>query len=705
MIHYVHIDGIQTTLSSAAILLAVVFSVYSLCRRDRSAITFILFAALSCTAALESFDLLAILYPERLLFWKKLALVAESCLPLAWLLFSLTYARQGELRSISLLQRIFLSLSLLFVVTALTFPIQSFYYSPDFNQERMLFLGDTGYVFYIATLVYLIVALINLEMTLANASHASRWKIKFEILGTGFLLSLLIFYYSQGLLYRTINMNLVPVRSVALLVAVVLTAYSQLRRGDGVKIYVSRNLFYKSVVMFAIGLYLIGLGLIGEGMKYFGESFQRSMVMAIAFVAGIGLLVGLLSETVKRKVKVFLYKNFYQNKYDYRNQWLQFTDRLSSSKTGGELLTSILSGYCETFGMGCGALFLNDNDRDGYYLAARLEIEPATTFFNRNDSVIEYMIERKWVVNVCEGIPATGTKMGEFFRINAVSFVIPLFLNDVMDGFIMLGKPLNRDETYNFEDYDLMKTFARQASSAILNLHLSDQLAQAREMEAIGRVSSFVIHDLKNLVYTVSLIVDNARDYIAEPEFQQDMLESLSNTVAKMKTLISRLKTLPEKNALQKESADLLQLVTDTAALVKGAEIRVTGSPVIAEVDQDELQKVALNLLLNAVDATGGEGPVTVEVGGGDQAFIRVRDEGCGISDDFLRRHLFTPFKTTKKKGMGIGLYQCKQIVEAHGGKIEVLSEVGKGAVFTVWVPFIQPSNIAGEGNGKTINS
>jgi signal transduction histidine kinase len=148
------------------------------------------------------------------------------------------------------------------------------------------------------------------------------------------------------------------------------------------------------------------------------------------------------------------------------------------------------------------------------------------------------------------------------------------------------------------------------------------------------------------------------------------------------------------------ERADLLQLVTDTAALVNGAEVRVNGGAVIAEIDRDEIQKVALNLLLNAIDATDGAGPVMVEVGGIEQAYIRVKDEGCGISEYFLRRHLFTPFATTKTKGMGIGLYQSKQIVEAHGGKIEVSSEVGKGAVFTVWLPFIHPSTLAGESNG-----
>ena len=315
-------------------------------------------------------------------------------------------------------------------------------------------------------------------------------------------------------------------------------------------------------------------------------------------------------------------------------------------------------------------------------------MEPAEVVICRDEPVLLLMAERAWVVNIREEIPAAGDEFGDLLKRNAMCFLVPLFLNNAMDGFIMLGKPINTDETYNYEDYDIMKTLARQASSALLNLRLSEQLARAKEMEAIGRVSAFVVHDLKNLVYTVSLVVDNARNYMDDPEFQNDMLESLSNTVARMKILISRLKNLPEQNELRKEPADLLKLVTDTASLITGGEVRVTGSAVIAEVDHDELQKVALNLLMNAMEATDGDGPVTVEVGDGEQAFIRVTDEGHGIPEDFLRRHLFTPFRTTKKKGLGIGLYQCKQIVEAHGGRIEATSEPGRGSIFTVWLPF-----------------
>jgi len=441
------------------------------------------------------------------------------------------------------------------------------------------------------------------------------------------------------------------------------------------------------VVLLAVGLYLIALGFVGEGMKYLGETFQRSLAIIFALVAGLGFLTILLSETIKRKIAVFLNRNFYRDKFDYRSQWLLFTARLSTAKSGEGLLAGILSGYCETFGMGCGALFLGNNAADNYSLAAGIETNPASRSFSLNDALVAEMLENRRVINVNDLPLRHGNEMDDYLTGNEGSFVVPLFLDDRLEGFILLGRPLNKHETYGIEDYDLMMTLASQTSSAILNLRLSDQLAQAKEMEVLGKVSAFVVHDLKNLVYTISLILDNARDFIAEPEFQHDMLASLDNTVAKMKTLIAKLKYLPEKKGLQKEPADLLQLVRETAATITGVTVNVEGDPVVAMVDRDEIHKVTLNLLVNAVDATDTKGPVRVEVGGDKNIFIRVSDEGCGIPEEYLRHHLFSPFKSTKKSGLGIGLYQCKQIVEAHDGSIEVESTVGRGTVFTVRLP------------------
>ena len=678
----------QTTISITAISISLVYILYLLFRKGRSAIPFPLALVIISSTLLEVFDLSAFLYPGNLFFWKKITLITESLLPSIWLWFTLTYARQNDVNSIPTWQRFLLATSPLFFVGVIILPINDFFYSPDLYTEKILFLGKAGYVFYSSLLVFLIIPLINLEVTLISATHLARWKIKFELLGSGLLLAVMIFYYSHALLYNAINMNLVPARTVLLIVALLMMAYSRLLRGNGVKVYVSQQILCKSVVLLAVGAYLIALGLMGEGTKHFGSDFQKAMAIAISFIAGLGLLIILFSETIRRKIRIFIQKNFYRNKYDYRNQWLQFTEILSSAKTKDELLRSIVIGFCDTFGMGCGMLFLLDQEKDIYHQATEIAIEPNSVTIHAEDDVVTFIAGNRWMDGSTIAPPETGDeKQQAFFSKNDIAFAIPLFMNEQMGGIIMLGDTINKNERYGLEDFDLMRTLARQASSALLNLNLSEQLSISRELAAIGKVSTFVMHDLKNQVSALSLMLDNAKKFIDVPEFQKDMFDSLNNTVTKMNDLISRLKNLPENMSLQKTPVDLLQLAQETAHLIKGGSFQVSGDSVIADIDREEMRKVALNLMLNAVESTEGNRPVSVEVGIDDTPYIKVRDEGCGIPEDFLSNSLFTIFKSTKKKGLGIGLYQCKKIVEAHGGKIKVSSELHKGSEFTVLLP------------------
>lgn len=669
-----------------AILAGLLFLLCFAVRKDGTALLPSLSSVILVAIALEFFDLLAISQPEQFYLWKKFSLIAESLLAAVWFWFAITYGRKTELRSLPLYVRLLLAVSPLLACFALFVPIRLFVYSPDFAVEKMVFLGNAGFALYLLILAYLVIALINLELTLLHTTPAMRWKMKFELLGAGAYLTMMVIYYSQAFTFRAINMQLTTTRSVLLITAVALMTYSRMKRGGGVKVYVSQQMAYRSVVLLAVGLYVIGLGIAGEGMRYFGDGFQRAMIMALVLLAGLSLCVVFFSETARRKTRVFIHKHFYQHKYDYRNQWLQFTDRLSSSNTSEELLRSIVAGLCETFGMGSGTLFILNQERDTYEHAAGSGADDIA--FSIKDPAIQCLSEDGWILDLRDNvIVLDGSQHSRFFKEQSACFIIPLYMHEGLDGFIMLGRPLTRDEIYTYEDFDLMRTLARQASSTLLNLRLSEQLSRSRELAALGKVSAFVMHDLKNLVSVVSITLDNAKQHIALPEFQQDMLASMEITVTRMKRLISQLRNLPAKNSLQRAPIDLLQMAHETAAMVKGPALQVTGTHVMADGDREELQKVALNLMMNAVEATNGTNPVKVEVGELETPYFRVKDEGCGIPDAYLQNVLFKPFSSTKKHGLGIGLYQSKQIVEAHGGTIEVVSRVNQGSEFTVWLP------------------
>ncbi|WP_224981923.1 XrtA/PEP-CTERM system histidine kinase PrsK [Geomonas agri] len=637
-------------------------------------------------AVLQLFDFFALsgLWPE--IDWKRSALFVEALLPALWLLLSVTYARELPETGLPLRSRLLVLGSLFLVLVPLLLPAASFYYAPDFPAEPVLFLADAGYRFYVAVLVLLVAALINFESTLVNASADALWRVKLDIVALGSMLAVLAFYYSSALLYRSLNMELVPLRSLLFIIASLMMLYTRSHWRGGARVKVSQAVLLKSAVVAVVSAYLIVLGVLGEGMRYFGALFPRALTLSLGFIAGILLLLLILSDRAKRELKVFLHKHFYQSKYDYRAQWLGLTERLSTFEDGDDLVKRVLLAYCEIFGVRGAALYQHQQGCGWYCVASTLELEPLHETIEDDSPILSSLRERRWVFCSSDENRGLTAKDWQFLERYGVSFVVPLFEAETLSGFIVLGEQVVPDEQYRYEDFDLMKTIARQVSVAMQHQRLSEQLTQAKAMQAVGGLATFVVHDLKNLAATISLVLENAREHIENPEFQQDMLNSLDNTTRKMHHLIGRLRNLGESELLQKRPVDLLALTENCAGMV-GRTISVQGSQQVVLGDKEELQKVLLNLLLNAVEASGPEGPVAAEVGCNGTPFVRVTDQGCGMSPRFIRNDLFVPFHSSKKTGLGIGLYQSRQIVAAHGGRIEVSSVEGEGTVFTVHLP------------------
>ena len=677
------IEIIISLAAGVALLVLAGFFLY----RERSSTSVYLCAALTATALLEFFDLSSLQLPGEATVYRGCAVVTESLLPGLWTLSCLTFARNSGIRALGRASQGFLLLTFLTVLLPVFVPPETVSYAPDFPAERLLFLNNSGYYFYLWIMACLVFALVQLEKTYASASPSARFTIKFDTLGLGTILAVLIFYYSQALLYRTLNLDYLPVRSVMYLVASGMTAYSLASRRGKVRIGISRQAALKSVVLLAVGAYLLLIGLLGEGMEHFGFSFPRTVSVSVAFLLGIALLIALMSVRVRREVKVILHKNFYQNKYDYRTQWLNFTMQLATSRSSGELQERILSAYCEVFGMTGAALFLHHDSCGGYSMTASHQMEPTDEVIQRGNSLIGFMKDRGWVVCVKDHNPEIMPENGAFFAANRISFVVPIFDGENIEGFIALGPVVKEDEVYIYEDYDLMKTIARQASLAFLYQKMSEQITEAREMEAIGNVATFVAHDLKNQVSNLSLILENAARHISNPEFQQDMLVSVGNTVERMQKLIASLKNLGDRELYSPQPVSLGALVEKTAAQFSGSSLVVSGQDLTVDVDAGEIQKVVTNLIMNAVEASGAGQSVAVDFGAANGVpYITVSDRGCGMTSSFIRTELFKPFRTSKRNGLGIGLYQSRKILEAHGGRFEVSSVPGSGTVFTMWL-------------------
>ena len=677
-------------LSGAAVLLCVALSALVLLKESRQGRVPLAFGVF-LLGLMVLFDNLASGGIEQFMDYKRLVLFCNALIPATFLLYGMVFTRRNAAGSRVLAAAPLLVIAAVFSSAALLLPMDQFYTGLDLASGKLLELGGIGYWYHLGLMIFCIAALVNLESVFAGVRGADRWRIKYEFLGVGAILAVMIFYFSQGLLYKAVNMNLQPVRTGVVMVSALMIGYSRLYRGRTANLAVSREALYRSFTLVAVGLYLLMLGLLGEGLKRFDVSVTRDLSAFVAILSGIAFLVLLLSEALRLRLKNFIARHFYAQKHDYREEWLGFSNALARCRGIEEVRTAIVDRYQQIFGLNFVVLYARQRAEESFVLTAAQERLGMPDRVVLSHGLIRYFVETGRVMKPADGEYTLTEEELSFIGDTEGWLLVPLLAGEHLEAFVVFGRQVV-PEKLTHEDFDLMKTIGRQAVLSLNNFRLSEELAEAREMAAVAKVSSFVIHDLKNLAYTFSLMMENADEHIGEPEFQRDLVKSLHGTVAKMNALIAKLKAFPQKMELKREAVDLARLARDVLEDLRKMRPAITFrdecAPVEAVADVLEVKKVVLNLLLNACDALGEHGLVVLKTGSRDgETFISVRDNGCGMSKTYVENHLFRPFRTTKEKGLGIGLYQCKQIAEAHRGRIEVVSREGEGAVFTVVLP------------------
>jgi signal transduction histidine kinase len=234
---------------------------------------------------------------------------------------------------------------------------------------------------------------------------------------------------------------------------------------------------------------------------------------------------------------------------------------------------------------------------------------------------------------------------------------------------------------------------------------LREQMAreeESRQFQSFMRLSAMLTHDLKNAIASLSLLVRNMERQSHNAEFRADAMRSLTDATDKLRALVARLsepvRSLSGEFQLPRPTdlVPIIERVLDATALNSGQlhEVETRLPPrLVATVDGERLEKVIENLVINALEAMGTrQGKLTVEGGteSQDKIFFSISDTGPGMSKEFQRTRLFRPFATTKAKGIGLGLYTCREVVRAHGGQIDVKSEKGTGTTFRVVLPSSQ---------------
>ncbi len=643
--------------------------------------------------------------------WLAWAFVLRGVIPVVWLAFSLIYCRGNG--------REFLKGWWPLLVGMLVVPLGAvivgggkglFLLEPVEGAENELVAsyGWSAKVVSITVLAAALLILVNLEKTFRTAVGTMRWRVKFFIIGLAAIFGMRIYTMSQALLFSGLDPGLPVLDAAALLVGCGVMAAGYARSGfSELDIYPSRAVLQSSVTVFVVGGYLAVVGILAQVIAWLGGvgAYQAKALVVLAGLVGLVFL--LLSDRFRLAVKQFAARNFSRPQHDFRKVWTAFSEGVAPALNDGtryDLAGAIAKLFSETFEALSVTVFLPAEN------GARLEMA-ATTFtgnradgdtaFSRVDEVEDALggsevalynldaSQELWAGDLREGAPVQFENGGE-------RYLIPFIKDGALLGLAVLGDRVS-GKLYTVEEEELLRCLSEQTSASLLNLSLRDDLMAARELKAAQQMSTFFVHDMKNAAHSLRLMTKNAVVHYEDPDFKRDLMKGLENTSSKIETMVARFASFKDKLVLKRSEADLAVVVGEAIDQVvekAGVEIEreLPGVPGVM-IDVSQIQSVVTNLIYNAMEAIvddgEGSGAVWVETRGfpDGRAQFSVRDDGPGMREEFVRDGLFRPFHSTKSKGLGIGMFQSKTIVEAHGGKLLVESVVGEGTVFTIQLP------------------
>ena len=564
--------------------------------------------------------------------------------------------------------------------------------------QRATVLGDPARLILLSAMAMPVLALVLLEQLFRNVAEDLRWNVKPLCLGLAGIFLFDLYLFSQAVLFNSLDRNVLSIRGAVHALVLPLLLLSSSRSSNWTsKVRVSRRAAFHSATLLIAGLYLLFISAVGYYVRYFGGEWGPALQVGLVFAALVLLVVLALSATVRAKLRVLLGKHFFRYRYDYREEWLKFTKTLSDQKSPQEMGPQVIRGLADMLESPAGALWLRNKGEAAFSQLATWNMPELSAKEDTTSAFCKFMTTSGWVVNL-EEYRSYPRRYGQLAlpdwlrELKQAWLVVPLSVGEELIGFVVLASARTRMDV-NWEVNDLLKTAGRQAASFLAQMQATEALLDARKFDAFNRMSAFVVHDLKNIVTQLSLMMKNAKRLHDNPEFQQDMLMTVENSLDRMRQLMSQLREGASSSG-STAGVDLVEIARRLAAssAQRGRTLDLElQDQVFTRGLEERLERVLGHVVQNAMDATDASGRVWLKLlRASGQARIEIGDTGHGMSQDFVRNKLFKPFQSTKTTGMGIGAFESFQYVQELGGKIEVDSVVNRGTVVSVLLPLLE---------------
>ena len=549
--------------------------------------------------------------------------------------------------------------------------------------------------------------LVLLEQAARNTRSMKRWALKYVWLALGALFAWDLCFFSIGMLRGSLAQVFWADRGIvdALLAGLLAVGFSRIEEWESAAFLSPRIVFF-SATLIGAALYAFVMAVGSYFIRRLGGSWGQAGQMLFLAAGALALAVAALSEQFRAWLRVSIAKYFFPYRYDYRREWQKLTRALS---VGGERpvyerIAEVMAGF-----MSCpyGGLWLKEAE-GGFAPAGGALAAPTAPRESGHEAFFAYLLANEWICDLDAarrprgGQPRGASPMpappGWMLENPRLWLVVPLICESALVGFVLIGQPL-APVRLSWEELDLLRAAGRQVASYLAFEQAAKRLAEAHQFEAMNRLSAVLMHDLRHLIAQQALVVQNAARHRGNPEFFDDAILTIDNSVKRMTRLMEELRS----GALTEQShrVELGELCAEAIRRCAGQpvpalEVRERGEVVL---NRERLAQVLEHLIRNAQEATPADGSVTVSVHrSGPNAVIEVTDTGSGMDEEFIRHRLFRPFDTTKgEQGFGIGAYQAREFVRKCGGVIEVDSRPGRGSRFTLRLP-LAPALSAAQG-------
>lgn len=544
--------------------------------------------------------------------------------------------------------------------------------------------------------LFAIAGMVLVEQFYRNSSAQERWRIKHLCLALGGIFVFDFYLFSEAMLFAAISQDGWIARGAVNALLVPLLWISLRRRANtDMKLAISHRMAFHSAALMGAGLYLMLMAAAGYYIRYAGGEWGGILQTVFLFGSALVLLLAVFSGSVRAKLRVYLAKHFFRYRYDYREEWLHFTSMLTEGEPDAQVYDRTLQAIARLVDSPAAALWLK-HENGSYRRAAQWNFAELEGQLEAGHAFSEFLESRQWVLdlNDCKEQPdlLLETNFPAWLLTNDKAWlIIPLLWHDRLSGFVVLAKSMSQPGM-DWEINDLLKTAARQAAAHLAQAQAAEALTVARQFESFNRAAAFVVHDIKNLVAQLSLLLANAERHKHNPEFQEDMLATIESSVARMNRMLLKLKE--ETSASDKSSVDLSAILHEVMQS-KGAyslkpKLIIETAGMRVKADREKLVRVIGHLVQNAIEATPYTGNVSVTLKRVDDwSVLTVEDSGVGMDASFIRDRLFRPFASTKGTGMGVGAYECKEYVQELNGNIQVSSKPGRGTLFTIHLPLM----------------